>query len=68
MLREQYELKPCPFCGNYNVGICIYDPFDGYQGDCSVHRVWCRGCRAQVEQKKVLDAIAAWNRRAAVCE
>lgn len=58
------ELKPCPFCGGKNISIRIYDPFDGYQGNLSVHRVWCRNCWAQNERKDVMDAIEAWNRRA----
>ena len=58
------ELKPCPFCGSKSVRIYAYDPFDGYQGNLTVHRVHCTECGAHVQQDKVMDAIEAWNRRA----
>ena len=58
------KLKPCPFCGGKDISIKPYDPFDGMQGNLTVHRVWCRKCGAQVEQKEVLNAIEYWNRRA----
>ena len=34
------ELKKCPFCGS-EAEIESYDPYDGYQGDCTVWRVKC---------------------------
>lgn len=58
------KLKPCLFCGSNAISIRDYDPFDGYQGNLTVYRVWCRNCGAQVEQKDVMDAIRVWNRRA----
>lgn len=58
------ELKPCPFCGSKNISIRLKDPFDGYQGNLTVHRVLCGNCGAQNERKGVLDAVEAWNRRA----
>lgn len=57
------NLKPCPFCGSTNVIIFPYDPFDGYQGNLTVHRVRCMNCGAQIEKKDVLDAGEAWNTR-----
>ena len=58
------ELKPCPFCGGNKIDIMVYDPFDGYQGNLTRHRVWCLGCGVLVERARVMDAIEAWNRRA----
>lgn len=58
------ELKPCPFCGGKKIDIMVYDPFYGYQGNLTRHRVWCLKCRAQVDRERVMDAIEAWNRRA----
>lgn len=62
--EKQTGLKPCPFCGGKKIRIYAYDPFDGYQGNLTVHRVHCTMCGVQVQRDKVMDAIEAWNRRA----
>lgn len=57
------ELKPCPFCGSKKIIIYDYDPFDGYQGNLTVHRVRCTKCGVQVQRDKVMEVIEVWNRR-----
>lgn len=63
------ELKPCPFCGNKNVGMLTT------LLDCTI---FCRFCGASVHKTNYIvcntlsetlidaepEAIAAWNRRA----
>ena len=56
------ELKPCPYCGG-EANIESYDPYDGYQGDCTVWRVKCIECKAFIQRGTKDEAIAAWNRR-----
>lgn len=57
------NLKPCPFCGNHNVLLRHYDPYDGYQGDCGVWEAWCVKCGANIERRQKEKVIEAWNRR-----
>jgi len=51
------ELKPCPFCESYQVGIVV--------GYCeAVNSVRCYDCKANGPYKKTkADAITAWNTR-----
>ena len=56
------ELKPCPFCGG-KANSMHYRPFDGYQGEPSVCRIWCLNCRAQIERESFIKAMEDWNRR-----
>lgn len=58
------DLKPCPFCGRELLDVLSYDPYDGYQGDCSSVIVKCVNCRATVQGKTIAEATATWNRRA----
>ena len=60
---KETELKPCPFCGG-KAEIYKYDPYDGYQGDCSLYRVHCTKCDASFERIRKEQAEDAWNRRA----
>lgn len=55
------KLKPCPFCGK-EVDIDSYDPFDGYQGDCMLYKIWC-DCGARLENRSKEQLIMIWNRR-----
>ena len=57
------ELKKCPFCGG-EANIESYDPYDGYQGDCTVWRVKCSECKVIIQKRTEKEAIEAWNRRA----
>lgn len=57
------KLKPCPFCG-YKADTMFYKPFDGYQGEPTVCRIWCLNCRAQIERDTFLKAMVGWNMRA----
>lgn len=56
------DLKPCPFCGG-EARYSTYDPYDGYQGDCTTHVVRCRDCKAKIERRTKEEVIEAWNRR-----
>ena len=56
------ELKPCPFCGG-KARIIADDPFDGYQGNCTVYLARCVVCGAEISGGKHEKAIEAWNRR-----
>lgn len=60
------NFKPCPFCGNPIINIIHYDPYDGYQGNCDLVRVFCQTCGGRVEGVDVDAAIAKWNRRSYV--
>ena len=40
------------------------DPYDGYQGDCTVWRVKCLECKSIIQRRTKEEAIEAWNRRA----
>ncbi len=58
------KLKPCPFCGNEEVGIC-YDSWDEeYYG------VKCLICGGSIYPDKETEeeAIEAWNKRAETLE
>lgn len=59
------DLKECPFCGK-PAELDTYDPYDGYQGDCSVYRVRCTGCGAQVKARTEEAVAARWNTRCTV--
>lgn len=61
------KLKPCPFCGG-KADIMFYKPFDGYQGEPTICRIWCLNCRSQIEGRNFIKAIEAWNRRAEYIE
>ena len=56
------ELKLCPFCGN-KADTMFYKPYDGYQGEPTVVRIWCLNCKAQIERDSFIKAMADWNRR-----
>ena len=56
------ELKPCPFCGGKS-RIIAYDPFDGYQGNCTVYLACCVVCGAEIKKATEEKTIEAWNRR-----
>ena len=43
------ELKKCPFSGG-EANIESYDPYDGYQGDCTVWRVKCLECKIIIQR------------------
>ena len=53
----------CPFCGG-DARAYSYDPYDGYQGDCTVWRVKCLECKLIIQRGTKEKAIEAWNRRA----
>ena len=56
------ELKPCPFCGNRDVGISGVLPQFGEEMH---YKVICFNCNAQTRVCAKRDnAIKAWNRRA----
>ena len=66
-MKKQYDLKPCPFCGNKEVILMSCAICDGY--------IYCDGCGFETKRywddlkdHKVVKswqekAIAAWNRR-----
>lgn len=56
------QLKPCPFCG-YKADTMFYKPYDGYQGEPTVARIWCLNCKAQIERDTFIKAMVDWNRR-----
>lgn len=62
MIRKP-NLKPCPCCGSEEIHNYIYDPFDGYQGDCSKGIVECLECGLKMEKPTMIEAISDWNRR-----
>jgi Lar family restriction alleviation protein len=57
------KLKPCPFCG-YKADTMFYKPFDGYQGEPTICRIWCLNCKAQIERDTFIKAMVSWNMRA----
>ena len=59
------KLKPCPFCGG-KARIIAFDPFDGYQGRCTVYKVGCTKCFASINDPDEDKAIEAWNRRVSI--
>ena len=61
--EKMADLKPCPFCGDKVINIYAYDPYNGYQGDCSIYKIMCNRCGAQVQHRKVMEVIKAWNSR-----
>ena len=58
------ELKPCPFCGFGIPLLYTYDPFDGYQGNCTRYKIVCGNCSAEIRRPTEADVIEAWNKRA----
>lgn len=62
-MMNDYTLKPCPFCGATPI-LYSYDPFDGYQGNCTKHAVSCVKCTARVNASSEEKAKEMWNRRA----
>lgn len=57
------ELNPCPFCGG-DASITLYDPYDGYQGNCGYYVVYCSKCSVQMQNSNKEKLIKEWNRRA----
>ena len=55
-------LKDCPFCGG-KARLSEYDPYDGYQGDCTHYIVSCTECGAKVTSRKEAKSVAIWNKR-----
>ena len=55
-------LKDCPFCGG-KAKLSEYDPYDGYQGDCTRYVVSCTECGAKVETRFAAKSVATWNER-----
>ena len=52
------ELKPCPFCGSYNVKVHIPYFTDG------CYMVQCYGCHCNTAIHMTVDkAVEAWNKR-----
>lgn len=60
------KLKPCPCCGQTKLFNYWFDPYDGYQGDCSQFVIRCTECGLSMTKRKEEDAVEAWNRRADV--
>lgn len=58
------KLKRCPFCGNENIDVQEYDPYDGYQGNLTTYRVRCTNCGANIAKVNKEDAVEKWNARA----
>ena len=56
------ELKRCPFCGG-EPKISVYDPYDGYQGNCTIYKIQCHKCGVKVESSFRDTCINLWNRR-----
>ena len=52
-------LKPCPFCGCFDVSIKTKD----YGGVFPPIVVRCDGCGAQVTAKTLEDGVKKWNKR-----
>ena len=57
------ELKSCPFCGG-KAKTGRYYPFDGYQGESAVYKIYCENCKAKIESNSVDSVWELWNRRA----
>lgn len=55
-------LKDCPFCGG-KARLFEYDPYDGYQGDCTHYVVYCTECKATIDRQKENQVVEAWNKR-----
>lgn len=56
------KLKPCPFCGG-EATTKKYYPYDGYQGESAVYRVYCQNCTANIVGHCLEGLIEHWNRR-----
>ena len=56
------RLLKCPFCG-YKAISMHYKPFDGYQGEVTICRIWCMNCHAQIEGEPFIKAMVDWNQR-----
>ena len=55
-------LSKCPFCGG-EAHVFPYDPYGGYQGDCTSYIVKCKECRAEIKRRTEKEAALAWNKR-----
>ena len=69
-MTEQ-KLKPCPFCGNDNICICVAEIHNGVPCDDGKHyyQAMCCSCGCVVDNwdnRTKEDVVKAWNKR--VCE
>lgn len=53
------ELKPCPFCGEKEIAIYLYEKIYGIE----VYKACCTKCSAQFYRGTREELIEAWERR-----
>lgn len=58
------ELRSCPFCGSNEIDLFEYDPYDGYQGNCTSWVIQCKGCHVRIARTDKKQVQKAWNERA----
>ena len=75
---DSWNFKPCPFCGNTDIGVkdVIIDMLAGHDCPCSARRkIWayCRYCGAEsgkrvadivYEDEELAVGVEMWNKRA----
>jgi len=65
-MKENQDLKPCPFCGG-NAEVISGNTTGKllYTVSCKIYKVFCTNCNARTAEHKKYKykAIKAWNRR-----
>jgi hypothetical protein len=65
MVKSQTDLKPCPFCGSYDIEIRAGTAYDGWDGHTAIV---CRNqetplCISQWFELSEKETIKMWNTR-----
>jgi C4-type Zn-finger protein len=55
-------ISNCPFCAG-KARLSSYDPYGGYQGDCTSYIIKCSQCGANIKHRNESEVLRRWNTR-----